>query len=506
YLLNALYFTGENLRATSTISLSPVISYLTAVLFDLGLKSEIAILIVTGVFAVIGNLGFFLLLKTRFNNILSLLGSIIFITFSLNLLWLANGSIDIPAVGLTCWMMYFLILALNKNSKYFILTFITFIIAFFIRPTVILIVPVAILYYLSKKDFINNLFNKNRFLKLKNYIFSYEFLFIVIGILLGIAIAFFILRKVTIMGNNLTFLSQATDAIAGSKGSSIDNAYNTNPFFYLENFPNFLSSSKTLFLDKKPFLANPTLIAYGFILVLLSGVILFLSKSYNILKNHKKALITIIALSLITIFTFTQFSSFITIILTFLILLISDFFLKKYGIDKTGLNITFISWILVYLIFFSYMDIKVDRYIITALPALTYFIISSISLIQDKFPKKEKLFKNSYYVIILFFIVSSFAFTFTIGETNQFREPEEMAKFLMDYDPDYKDKFISVYNMRPFLWYFQKDVGAIYSNNASQIDKSNSTYYISNIKQNNLTNYTEIKNIGNLYLYEKINY
>jgi hypothetical protein len=189
-----------------------------------------------------------------------------------------------------------------------------------------------------------------------------------------------------------------------------------------------------------------------------------------------------------------------------LILLISDYFLKKYEIDKTGLNITFISWILVYLIFFSYMNIKVDRYIITVLPAITYFITSSIYLIQDKFPKKEKLFKNSYYVIIILFIISSFAFVFTIEDTNEFREPKEMADFLITYDPDYNDKLISVYNIRPFLWYFEKDVGAIYSNNSSQIDGSNSTYYISNIKQNNLTNYTEIKNIGNLYLYEKSNY
>jgi hypothetical protein len=36
------------------------------------------------------------------------------------------------------------------------------------------------------------------------------------------------------------------------------------------------------------------------------------------------------------------------------------------------------------------------------------------------------------------------------------------------------------------------------------IDSSELDYYISNIKQDNLTNFTEIKNIDNLYVYERI--
>ena len=44
----------------------------------------------------------------------------------------------------------------------------------------------------------------------------------------------------------------------------------------------------------------------------------------------------------------------------------------------------------------------------------------------------------------------------------------------------------------------------ISANETKLIDSSELDYYISNIKQDNLTNFTEIKNIDNLYLYEKI--
>ena len=81
-------------------------------LFDLGYIDKISIFIVTGIFAIIGNMGLYLLLKLKFNNLLSLTGSVLFSTFSLNLTWLANGSLDIPAVALSIWVVYFLFLAL----------------------------------------------------------------------------------------------------------------------------------------------------------------------------------------------------------------------------------------------------------------------------------------------------------------------------------------------------------------------------------------------------------
>ena len=63
YLLNALYYTGTNIRSTGTIYLSPLICFLTSIFFYLGFVDKMAIYIVTGAFAIFGNIGFYLLLK-----------------------------------------------------------------------------------------------------------------------------------------------------------------------------------------------------------------------------------------------------------------------------------------------------------------------------------------------------------------------------------------------------------------------------------------------------------
>ena len=61
YLLNALYYTGINIRATGTIYLSPIICFLTSIFFRAGLVDRLAIYIVTGAFAIIGNIGLYYL-------------------------------------------------------------------------------------------------------------------------------------------------------------------------------------------------------------------------------------------------------------------------------------------------------------------------------------------------------------------------------------------------------------------------------------------------------------
>ena len=43
YLLNALYYTGENIRSTGTIFLSPLIFFLTSLFFFMGFVDKTAI-------------------------------------------------------------------------------------------------------------------------------------------------------------------------------------------------------------------------------------------------------------------------------------------------------------------------------------------------------------------------------------------------------------------------------------------------------------------------------
>lgn len=57
YLTNSMRFAGVNLGLSSNMYLSPVICFLSSILIRLGLGGELSIYIVTGIFAVIGNIG-----------------------------------------------------------------------------------------------------------------------------------------------------------------------------------------------------------------------------------------------------------------------------------------------------------------------------------------------------------------------------------------------------------------------------------------------------------------
>ena len=59
YLLNALYYAGTNIHSTKSIYLSPAVCFLTSLIFELGYVDKVAIFIVTGIFAIIGNIGMF---------------------------------------------------------------------------------------------------------------------------------------------------------------------------------------------------------------------------------------------------------------------------------------------------------------------------------------------------------------------------------------------------------------------------------------------------------------
>lgn len=503
YLLNALYFTGENIRSATTIYLSPIICFLTSILFRIGIKGEIAIFIVTGIFAIIGNVGLYTLLKIRFNKLLSLLGVVIFSSFSLNLLWLGNGSLDIPAVSLTMWIIVFLIASVNKNPKYYLVLFPLFTIGFFTRFTVILILPIMFLYYIYSKDI-------NRILKISNikeFHNSEEFKYILKGILISLIITVIIVIPIIIMSSNLGYYDQTIKAIGGNKGSLKDNAYNTDLGFYISNFPNFLSSSKTIFISRIPYLESPSPISSILIGIMILGTGISIKNNFKKISkekiNLKYLLVTLLILT-IAIGTFTKVSSAITILLMLIILLLINILLKKYEFTYINLNLLFIGWLLIYLIFFSYINIKVDRYFIPILPVVSYFIISSIYLIQEKINILNG--KILPILLIIIFIGASFGFVSTVEDTNEFKNQKDLSNYLINYDSNYKNETIGAYNVRAYGWYLEEYIEAIPSNNTSTIDKNNITYYISDVKLNNLSNYSEVKNIDKLYLYEKIRY
>lgn len=521
YLSNSLVFAGYQ-SSVMYLYLSPVICILTAILFKLGLLSEISLYIVTGIFCIFANIGIYVLLKNKFSSLLSLCGAFLFGSFSLSLLWWANGTLDVPAVALSIWTIIFTILAADKDSKYYMIAIPLFVLAVFTRYTALFLLPLILLHYLSKHDFFTNLdlliVNRQEFSKkLKSYIKSEEFR----KILKSCAIAFVLvaLFSATILayGSNLSFLTQSSTFASGSKGEVIDNAYTTDTFFYIHDFPNFLYSDYVSFDNVIPVLNGSNPMSFFLIGLFAIGILLFVYKLINVqkkeLSKHRHLVgILFVVLLAISILCF-KINSIITISIILIDLVILFSFFRKIGIDREiySTDILMLAWFLVYFIFFTFLNIKVNRYIITVFPAFIYFVIYALNEILDlskKFKffefKKQNLLNIIPIILIIFCIFSAFAFTSTVHYNEDFNKNKVIADYLTEYDSDYMSKDVAVFHQRSYNWFLKMYTIPITDDQLDYLESSNITYYISD-DNFNLSNYTMIYQKEGLYLYERIN-
>lgn len=521
YLSNSLVFAGYG-SSVMYLYLSPVICILTAILFKLGLLSEISLYIVTGIFCIFANIGIYVLLKNKFSSLLSLCGAFLFGSFSLTLLWWANGTLDVPAVALSIWTIIFTILAVDKDSKYYMMAIPFFILAVFTRYTALFLLPLIFLYYLSKHDFFTNLdlliVSRQEFSKkLKSYIKSEEFR----NILKSCAIAFVlvVLFSATILayGSSLSFLTQSSTFASGSKGEVIDNAYTTDTFFYLHDFPNFLYSDYVSFDNVIPVLNGSNPMSFFLIGLFAVGILLSGYKLINVKKKEEskyKHLVGIlfVVLLIISIVCF-KINSIITISIILIDLVILFSFFRKIGIDREiySTDILMLAWVLVYFIFFTFLNIKVNRYIITIFPAFIYFVVYALNEILDlskrfKFFefKKQNILNIIPIILIIFCIFSAFTFTSTVHCDEDFNKNKVIADYLTEYDSDYMSKDIAVFHQRSYNWFLKKYTIPITDDQLDYLESSNITYYISD-DNFNLSNYTMIYQKEGLYLYERIN-
>ncbi|MBQ2666494.1 glycosyltransferase family 39 protein [Methanobrevibacter sp.] len=476
YLLNALYYTGTNIRSTGTIYLSPLICFLTSIFFDLGFVDKQAIYIVTGAFAVFGNIGFYLLLKRYFDENLSLTGTVMYCSLTLYLTWLANGTLDIPAVSMIIWIVLLAVIAIDDNPKFYQYAIIFVVLGVFTRYTILLTLPAIALYYVYEKGFE---IDKN------------DLKYIAKGIGIGVLLMIITLSAIMIMGNgHFAAGTQISDGFSGAQGSQNDPAYNTNVSYYAANFINFISNFHTV-IDGNPILESPTPLAWAVMAILIIGMGLWI---FEHRRNVEKKDIIPLAFFIGAIISFTRISS----VVTTLLVLIGLYFMGKDSENKT--EYFMLAWIFSNIIFFSYYTIKVNRYMLPIFPAAIYFVLLSIDTIN----KHLKINKNVMpIVLIVLFMVQAFAFTYTFEPTDEFKTVEDVSHYIIDNNPDYENISIGVYNVRAFNWWLGGNLLAIESDAEDIIDGSNATYYISNKVLTNVTNYTEIKNINNVYIYEK---
>ena len=475
YLLNALYYTGTNIRSTGTIYLSPLICRLTSIFFYFGFVDRQAIYIVTGAFAVFGNLGLYLLFKRYFNEILSLAGTVIYCSLTLYLTWLANGTLDIAAVSMIIWTVLFTIIAIDDNPKYYQLAILFLVLGVFTRYTILLILPALALYYVYKNGF---------------KIDRKDLKYILRGIGIGLVLAVIIMASImTLADGQFAAGSQISSGVSGVQGSQTDPAYNEDVSYYASNFINFISNSHTP-IDGNPVLENPTPLAWGIVAILILGMCLWLYENYR--KPQKNDMIALVFF-ILAIASFTRISS----VITTLLVLIGLYFLGRDSENKS--EYFMLAWIFSNVIFYSYYTIKVNRYFMPAFPAIVYFILLSVDTINKRIKINENIIPI---ILIVLFIIQAFAFTCTFDQTNKFNAIEEVSDYIISTHPDHENISIGVYNVRAYSWWLGGNLIPIKSYDTETIDSSNVTYYISD-RTLNMTNYTETNNISDVYIYEK---
>ena len=97
----------------SVIYLPPLMPFLTSLFFRAGIISSNILFIIDGIIFVFGVIGLYLLLHERFNEIQSILGCLIFISFPLIYSWAVSGGIYVQGISFSIWLTYFTILALS---------------------------------------------------------------------------------------------------------------------------------------------------------------------------------------------------------------------------------------------------------------------------------------------------------------------------------------------------------------------------------------------------------
>lgn len=470
YLQNAMLFSGNNIG--SQLSVPPVLSLLTSVPFKLGFISETSLFVVSGILFIFLIIGMYLLFNERFDCEISLLASLIFSMLSLIVTWALTGATDVPALSFGVWALLFTIWGLNKDFKYYYPAFLFFILAFFTRFTEGFIL-IVMGYYL--------LINFEKFKKqltVKNILPFVVYVLIIGLIICGVYLSF---------QGTIPFISQFLEVSSSSQVSSVNVGYELNPYYYLQNLPEYLTSfnaSDSYFVSLSTSDNSPTPLSYAFILLVVIYLLKFLSKlvNYDICEvdNKNIKIAAIILLSIFTIISYTHLSYMITELLFIVILLLYYRWLP----DKDNqMDYLMLLWIGIYIIMHSYHPVKVDRYIIPILIPLTYFVTTSIQFIL----KDKKKVLIALLIILILMIPVNTNYLSSITHENQHTHEEKVAaEWLGQYDSNYKSYNISSDRGVVFSWYLKKYVyttipRVLEANNESLIDKLNSIeakYYI----------------------------
>lgn len=436
YLNNALRM--AHLGSSDTLYLPPLLPAILSVFFRLGFVGEYPLFILGGVFYIFGSVGMYLLLRLRFDEIESLVGALTFASFTLVLAWAVTGSTDIPAISLSIWAIYLTLLAKRRDKRFYYLAFPMAMAAFLTRYTsALIIIPMLLVVIMDSRP---------RFREITGGI--------ILGILLYSPFGLFFYKN---LGNPLPFLGQFTATATGSV-TAINPGYNLDSLYYLRHLPEYLSAlpSDNYMLIINPSCAGPSPLAYFIVAILLVGVIFHIIRNRMILDGvETKRLVVFLLLSIALIVIFGRVSYALAEVLIFFWALGIYWFLMGRGLDNLDINLVMVTWFLAFLYMHSFHLVKVDRYIITVLPALAYAMSLSIGEISRtlKWEHVRRLFP----ILVMMLILSSAAY-YTLGMPHDHPivdAEREAAEWLKTYDPSYHDKVIASDRGPAFTWYLK---------------------------------------------------
>ncbi|WP_158304883.1 glycosyltransferase family 39 protein [Methanobacterium lacus] len=513
FLSNALVYAGQGMGYSDLLR-PPVFGFLISLIFRMGYISTNVVFYMDGFLFVLGVIGLYLLLKIRFNNIESFFGALLYTTFPIVITVLGVGFSDLASVSFTIWGFYFVVLAVNNNSKYFYLSFSLFMVAFLTRYNNALLIFPILLYLVINRDKLN---------------FKRLFTGLGVSFLIIIPVLIFFFQK---YGNMIyPFINFGSSSVISST-SAESFAYNSNVFFFIQNFPSLIGPQGIFIM---------IIIIFG---VILLGLVKLMKRNLkhfngiNIDMNDRVNQIRLIILSLFLIIflvTFGKIFYMITEILFFSMAFLLYGLLRNLNIKSFDIHLMFFGWFMAFFIFNSIYVIKDLRYFVLMAPPVAYFMILGLSEISNRVPIQFKnrnlIFPILTVILVSIILISTASQIPEILNSNNDKvklnnEIIQSGQWFMNYDPNYKNQ--SIYSdLGPnYSWYLQTDVKSVpvfkdnqtFANGVknetfNQADSeqfnnflitNNADYYICLREGLNLTSYTVIKQMGEVTIYKKI--
>lgn len=512
-LSNAALFAGKGIGYTD-LNRPPVLSLLTSIFFIFGNLSIWPIFVVDGLLYVFGVIGLYLFLKERFDSLMSFIGALLFATFPLVITFAAVGYNDVSGVAVAIWAIYLTYLAVNKDSRYFLLSFPMAMLAFLSRFNDALIIFPIFLYILINKDKIKS--SKNIFVGM------------LLSLLILIPLFLFFSAK---FGNPFyPFLSFFYSS--GSSGLTEHFAYNSDLLYFIKNMPVYIGAQSALII---------VVTALGFAVHLFrmwkktrSG-----EKSWALnFKNFKidyKLPLLILLIFLFSI-SFGKIHYMLSEVIFFFIGYAAFVIAQDNRIDLNT-DILFFSWFMAFFIFQSAYLAKDHRYFITMYPPIAYFLVRGLqwATTELKLNFKGKNITKYFIAIVLTLMMLSSVFTqypaIEVGnQQNKLfnQEASQTSDWIKSNVPDYKSKVIYADFPSYFAWYLKMDVKQMpfYKNKQklyaggtrdlnltpddyvlfnTELERSSPDYYISLVwaRMNFTSNYEEAQKIGSVIIFKK---